>query len=175
MPHGSFPCFTGSSPRCARLQRDPSSRVVASVSLRPCDVVSSNPRYPVGGALPRGERPLKLVSPTASLYNKTPPSRSPSLLSRPLLSRSLLLLIPCLRLPLPLLLLPISQPRLILHLELLHPIDRPRGVDIIPARLPDLELRIEAGIRVRDVALAAHEALGGGAGDAVALHYWEGC
>ncbi len=47
-------------------------------------------------------------------------------------------------------------------------------MDIIPTRLPDLELAVEARVRVRDVALGAHEPLGGGAGDAVALHYWGG-
>lgn len=47
-------------------------------------------------------------------------------------------------------------------------------MDIIPTRLPDLELAVEARVRVRDVAFGADEAFGFGAGDAVALHYWGG-
>ena len=73
--------------------------------------------------------------------------------------------------PLPLLLLVIFQPLLILLLILLHPVDIPDGPDIVFTSLPDLELVIEARVRVRDVAFRADEAFGFGAGDAVTLHY----
>ena len=65
----------------------------------------------------------------------------------------------------------IFQPILILQLILLHPVDIPDGPDIVFTRLPDLELVIEARVRVRDVTFRADEAFRFGAGDAVALHY----